>query len=137
MDEFRSKGENVVSMAQAIRKIAKAQQNSESPVEMIFATVSSLSPLKVITEQKLSIEEDFLILTDAVRDYTIEITVKDWKTEEKSGGEGQASYAKHEHAIKGKKKITVHNALKTGEKVILLRVEGGQNYIVIGRVDAR
>ena len=122
-----------MSMAQAIRKIAKAQQNSESPVEMIFATVSSLSPLKVVTEQKLSIEEDFLILTDD----TIEITLEDWKTEEKSGGEGQASYAKHDHAIKGKKRITVHNSLKTGEKVILLRVEGGQSYIVLGRVDAR
>lgn len=31
-------------------------------------------------------------------------------------------------------KILIHNALQTGEEVILLRQQGGQKYIIIDRV---
>lgn len=42
---------------------------------------------------------------------------------------------KHHHDIKGRKRITVHSGLLLGERVILLRKRGGQNYIVLDRVD--
>lgn len=40
----------------------------------------------------------------------------------------------HTHAYKGRKKFTVHNALKTGERVILMRVQGGNQYVVLDRM---
>lgn len=39
----------------------------------------------------------------------------------------------HSHEYKGKKTFKVHNALKTGEKVILIRENGGQRFYVIDR----
>lgn len=41
----------------------------------------------------------------------------------------------HKHAYQGKKKIMLHHGLKVGEQVILLRVQGGQNYIIIDRIN--
>ena len=42
---------------------------------------------------------------------------------------------KHSHKYKGRKKIMLHHGLKVGEQVVLLRVQGGQNYIIIDRVN--
>lgn len=49
-------------------------------------------------------------------------------------GDTQDTNLKHKHTIKGTKEITVKNALQVGEKVILIRQDGGQEYIVIDRV---
>ena len=56
------------------------------------------------------------------------------ETDYKSGGSGDSSFASHNHAVTGKKTMTLHNALKKGEKVALLRTQGGQQYVVIDRV---
>ena len=40
----------------------------------------------------------------------------------------------HNHAIKGRKQITVHNALKVGDTVILLQQQGGLNFVVLDKI---
>lgn len=40
----------------------------------------------------------------------------------------------HAHDISGRKKITIHHGLKNGDEVILLRMQGGQKYIVLDKV---
>lgn len=40
----------------------------------------------------------------------------------------------HSHSYKGKKSFTVHNSLVQGDEVILLRMQGGQKYIVLDRI---
>ena len=40
----------------------------------------------------------------------------------------------HEHKFKGTKEITIKNALVVGDEVILIRMQGGQKYIVMDRV---
>lgn len=40
----------------------------------------------------------------------------------------------HSHNIRGKKKMTVHNALKKDDVVILIQKRGGQEYIVIDKI---
>ncbi|MFR0872551.1 MAG: DUF2577 family protein [Oscillospiraceae bacterium] len=53
-----------------------------------------------------------------------------------AGGSGDASFASHKHAYKGKKAFKVHLGLKAGEQVLLLRTDGGQKFIIIDRVEA-
>lgn len=67
-----------------------------------------------------------LILTNNVRDFNVDMTV-DHQTESQSGGSGEAAFAAHQHAYKGRKTFKVHLALKAGEKVILISCDGGQN----------
>jgi hypothetical protein len=99
-----------------------------------FGTVISASPLKIQAEQKKTLTKAQLVLTRNVTDFETEVTI-DWKTEEKGMSTGDSfSYQNHLHDVKGKKKILIHNALKTGDKVILMKQQGGQKYLVIDRV---
>jgi sortase (surface protein transpeptidase) len=75
-----------------------------------------------------------LILTRNVTNYTINMTV-DHQTEDTSGGSGDAAFEAHHHAYTGTKSFLVLNALKAGEKVLLLRVQGGKKFVVIDRVN--
>ena len=84
-------------------------------------------------EQQETVTEEFLILTDAVRDYEVDITVSH-VTEQRAGGSGMPAFASHDHDYKGRKKITVHNKLHVGESVILVKQAGGQEFIVLSRV---
>lgn len=122
------------SLSNAIKSLAVGAVAAGRPVNVMFGTVTNISPLTVVTEQKLFLDEGFLVLTEAVKDHEHEITVLDWQTEAVSGGSGDASYASHSHPIRGRKRIIIHNALKVGEKVVLLAMEGGQRFVVLDRV---
>lgn len=40
----------------------------------------------------------------------------------------------HNHSINGKKRMTIHNALKKNDTVILIQKRGGQEYIVLDKI---
>ena len=90
--------------------------------------------MKIKIDQKLILTSTQLVLSRNVTDYEVEMTV-DHLTENRSGGSGEASFSSHNHEYKGRKTFLVHNALKSGEEVILMQVSGGQKYIVIDRID--
>ncbi|MCI8824711.1 MAG: DUF2577 domain-containing protein [Lachnospiraceae bacterium] len=62
-----------------------------------------------------------------------EITINN--TVESSMEIGEAAVnSSHSHTLSGRKKITVHNSLVAGDKVILIRQQEGQKFIVIDRI---
>lgn len=124
---------DAVGLLKIIKKAAVEAVDASKPCGVYFGKVVSVSPLKISVEQKLTLGREQLILCRGVTDYETYITVS-WETEKESGGSGYAAFAEHSHNISGKKKILVHNALETGEKVVLLRVQGGQKFIVLDRV---
>lgn len=117
----------------SIKTIALNALEASKPSGIFFGTVLSTSPLKIQVEQKMTLGAEFLVLSTLVQDFTVSMTV-DHKTEDKSGGSGDSSFASHNHDYKGTKSFRVHLGLKAGEKVILLRVQGGQQFIVLDRV---
>lgn len=135
-------------LLQAIQMTAQGVQQASNPTELSYGTVEALKPLKISREQKQTLEGDeFFILTSAVKDFEIDISLS--TNSEKSGfktththacdAESQVYPAEfnsdHTHKVAGKKKIKVHNALKVGDKVILLSVSGGQKYIILDRME--
>lgn len=124
---------DAVEFVKTIKKAAVEAYEATKPVQVCFGKVISASPLKILVDQKLTLGKSQLVLTRNVTDFTTEVTVS-WVTENKSGGSGESSFASHNHAVAGKKKITVHNGLVVGNEVILLRQQGGQKYIVVDRI---
>ena len=120
---------DINELVRAVKQAAVEAVNASGPMALCFGTVTAAAPLKIQVDQKKTLTEAQLILTNNVRDYTVEMTV-DHQTESTSGGSGDASFASHLHAYKGRKSFRVHLALKAGEKVILLRCDGGQKFIV-------
>ena len=132
------------ALVRAVKTAAVEAVRAENPMGVCHGTVTGLSPLEITTDQKLILGEKQLILTNAVRDYTVEMTV-DHVTEVISHGHsvtdtytggGTAQPVDHSHPYKGRKSFRVHLGLKMGEKVILVRCDGGQQFVVLDRWEA-
>lgn len=132
------------ALVRAVKKAAVEAVRAENPMGVCHGTVTGLSPLEITTDQKLILGEKQLILTNAVRDYTVEMTV-DHVTEVISHGHsvtdtytggGTAQPVDHSHPYKGRKSFRVHLGLKMGEKVILVRCDGGQQFVVLDKWEA-
>lgn len=163
----------MANLTELIKKAAVEAINASNPAAFYFGTVTSASPLEINIEQKMILSEEFLILTNAVKDYDVEMTVNHITESvvldanhtheaEKSGGitvdsklepEQPGTTIKnevkdtsstsikevnidlsHSHSYSGRKTFTVHNGLKLGEKVILIRIQGGQKFVVLDRM---
>lgn len=128
----------------SVKKAATDAVNAAYPAALMFGEVISADPLKVSVEQKMTLERAQLILTRNVTDYFVDMTAEH-VTELESAhihavidtytGGGTSQPTQHLHAYKGKKRLLVHNALKTGELVLLARVQGGQKFIILDRLE--
>ena len=129
---------DINELVRAVKQAAVEAVKADGPMAVSFGTVTSASPLKIQVDQKKTLTEAQLILTNNVRDFAVEMTtLPDFhETEEESGGSGDAAFSSHKHKYQGRKKWKVHLALKAGEKVILISCDGGQKYIVLDRWEA-
>ena len=91
------------NMVELIKKAAIQAVNDSMPPAIMFGTVTNTEPLKINVEQRLTLNENHLILTSSVSNFT-------------------------QDAVEYKFALTV------GEKVILLRIQGGQKFIVLDRI---
>ncbi len=121
------------NLVELLQQISSRTVEAGDPFEHRKGTVESIDPLTIKIDQYTILEEDELILTHLVRNHDVDISVSH-ETEEFELIEGIATdIKKHKHEYKGKKKITLHYGLKVGEDVVLLKVQGGQTYIVLDR----
>lgn len=109
------------------------------PVNLLFGTVISASPLKIQVDQKAIYTEKMLVLTRNVTDYEVDMTVSHQTvvithghpvTDTYTGG-GTAEDIDHNHPIQGRKKFKVHNALVVGDWVVLARIQKGKKFVVL------
>lgn len=99
------------SLIESIKRIAINVIEESKPTAILFGTVVSISPLKINIELKDPLELEDIILTTNVTDHEVDMTVDGVR-----------------------KKYTVHNGLRNGEKVTLIRQQGGQKYVILDRV---
>lgn len=121
------------ALAEVMKQLAGQAEDAGRPSDYILGTVESSDPLAIRVSQKDLITAEYLITTDAVRDYDVDIEVNH-VTENRAGGGGYAEYASHNHDYKGRKRIRVYNGLKPGEIVAMIRQRGGQQYLVVSRI---
>lgn len=133
-------------LLKTIKQAATDAVNASNPCGILFGTVTSNNPLEISIEQKMTLSKEFLILTKNVVDYNVDVSMN-WNTNEKSlnanhnhsASDGVSVEQKnidvsHNHAINGRKQLTIHNSLKNGDKVILIQVQGGQKYVVLDKI---
>lgn len=137
------------NVIETIKRIALSAVENTKPAEVMFGEVVSASPVKILVEQKLLLEEPFLILTKAVLDHWVDITVDHYTESDPLISDDDVLDTKHTHPntavgefdpthwhrYLGRKKIKIHNGLLEGEKVILIRLQGGQRYVVLDRIN--
>lgn len=165
----------MTNLVQVIKKIVTETVEASQPSCIVMGVVTSVSPLTVTVEQRLTLTENFLILTNNVMDHEVDMDISattdvrevraghthefdviETVTSESNetvaeGGQGihvhdvninyhnttdEASMnADHDHNISGTKKILLRYGLKQGENVLMVRVQGGQRYVIIDRLN--
>lgn len=126
-------------IVRVIKQAAIDAVEAQKPCTVLFGTVTKEKPLEILVEQKMTLSEAQLILSRNVTDFQTEISfddpdIKQQYTTWDVGEIAESSPRKIAFKEKIKHKITAYNALKTGEKVILLRCAGGQRFVVLDRV---
>lgn len=131
-------------LAATIKRAALEAVNTQDPCTFLFGTVRNASPLtiQIESDNKLVLDAGFLILTRNVVDYAVDMTVNCETGKEahmheydNAGSICVTEKSSHSHAVSGKFSYNVHNALKAGDKVILIKQQGGQKYLVLDKVN--
>lgn len=94
-----------------IKQAAYDANQAAYPAEILLGKTMNVEPLEIMVEQKLTLTKKQLIIVREVTDYTVMTEIK---------GE---SY-----------QVLVKKALQKGDEVILLKMQGGQKYVVIDKV---
>lgn len=102
---------NYNELVKVMKQAGFAATEAKNPVNVCYGKVTSETPLKISVEQKITLGTAQLVLTRNVTDYNMKITIDNQE-----------------------KIIKVHNGLKVGEEVLLIRKQGGQKYIVMDRM---
>ena len=111
-----------------VKRAAVEAVQASKPTAIVMGKVIKTSPLTVQVDQKLSLGSNQLLLTSAVRDFKVSMTV-DHVTEASNTADV------HTHALKGQKEYRVHLGLRAGEHVVMLRADGGQKFIILDRLE--
>lgn len=109
-----------------IKQAATEAVRAGKPADLAIGTVSSEDPLKIRLSKDREYDGDFLLLSRSVTDHKRTVTVPRREATTEAGG---TAILKKEEM-----EVTVHGALKKGEKVLLVRRSGGQQYVVLDRM---
>ena len=131
---------NYARLNNLIKQIAVGVIEDSKPSRPMYGIVKSESPLTIEIEQRLTLNQNQLILTRNVTDFKTEISfdnpdIKNVITSSSypsDSTESPKSYQRFKEDVKNE--ITIYNGLKVGEEVILMRETGGQKFIVVDRV---
>lgn len=96
------------------------------PCDVRYGTVASVKPLKIQVTPNFILPESLLTVPQHLTDYQVTVSF-DWDTEDTDGHT-------HELSSDKTKTITIHNALKVGDRVALLRLQGGHSYLIQDRL---
>lgn len=108
-------------MLEAIKQAALGAMDAAGPVIVQLGVVTSVNPLKVMVDNRLELTEDFFVVLESLTKLELDL--------------------KHTHSITGgstqealKDKIILRKGLEAGDKLLLLRMQGGQRYVILDRV---
>ncbi len=103
---------NADELIKIIKKAAVDAVRAGDPMAVKIGKVVTTNPLAIQINQKITLQAPQLYLTSAVSDRTVSMT-----------SDGITNI------------YTVHRSLALGEKVLMLRCEGGQKFIIIDRLE--
>ena len=101
-------------LLKSIKKAAGEAEEASKPVAICFGKVTSEAPLGILVDQKLPITAKQIVMSRNVTDFETNTSSK-----EKAGE---------------KTEVIIHNQLAVGDEVILLRVQGGQKFVVLDKI---
>lgn len=136
------------ALYQAMKRVVNEYDANKAGTNVHFGTVRGEKPLEIELDSKLRLEERFFVVAEHLTDYEIEFELNENLTGNELTGIRQIEgwYAQHEgqqtvvvnsggiQGYTGKGTVKLLNHLKAGDRVIVLRMEGGQQFVVADRI---
>ncbi|APC83697.1 DUF2577 domain-containing protein [Clostridium botulinum] len=113
-----------MGMMDTIKKASMGAVGAGKPVEITFGEVINAEYLKIKVDQKLILDRDFFIIPESLIRY--EIDLKHTHTYINNSIESNLNTSLD--------KLLIREGLKQGDKVLLLRIQGGQQYVILDKV---
>ena len=128
-----------MNLVQVVQGIVKETMKAYQPAEMQIGTVTSASPLEITLDTTMQVlKQQVLYLSETVVEKKIPVLEH---THQAPGGTTQPALLQSEiicdeHGtglgVKDNS-IIFNNALSVGDKVILMRVQNGQKFVILSR----
>ncbi|WP_342744260.1 DUF2577 domain-containing protein [Paenibacillus amylolyticus] len=115
-----------MAMIDLIKEIAIASVNAGDPTAIMYGSVIADSPLEINIDQRFTLDVDLLEVPESLTHYEINLHHNHKYTDD--GSEGTTGFALPEEPI------VIRRGLEVGDRVILVRVQGGQKYVVLDRL---
>lgn len=107
-------------MLEAIKQAAMDAIAASNPVAILFGEVTKTNPLEVNVDQRFTLTADFLIVPESLIMYEVDAR------HNHSYGEGTTGFGLQD-------KLLIRRGLEVGDKLILIRMQGGQRYLIMDR----
>ncbi|MEC0310190.1 DUF2577 domain-containing protein [Paenibacillus lautus] len=120
----------MADLLNTLKKAAVGAVAAGNPTAVMFGTVSSADPLEVIVDQRFTLPADFLVIPESLIHFEIDLH----HTHEYTDDTGTGSSTKQTEPALPVKPIVIRRGLEEGDKLLMLRVQGGQKYIIVDRV---
>lgn len=98
-------------LVEVVKRAAMESMENAQLCDLRYGEVVSISPLKVKVTNQFTIPSSLLVIPEHLTNHTVSVSI-DFET----------------------KQMTINNALKLGDKVALLRRQGGQSYFILDRI---
>ncbi len=134
-----------MGLLNTMKKVAESTNSAGVPVAFLFGTVTVANPLTIRVDNRFDITGAAIVVMKqfAPGAYPTHYHTgfKDSPSTGTTGGEsGDASFASHSHTLGADYQTNdddtseCYYGLAVGDKVVLLRNQGGQSFLVLGRV---
>lgn len=120
-----------VSLLETIKMAGLDAIDAANPVAIFFGTVIRVEPLEINVEERFTLTEPFLILTDGIQRRIERFDLTHRHDYQESEEENQL---KQTESALGELNITIKHGLMLNDRVILLRIQGGQQFVVLDKV---
>lgn len=126
-----------MEMIDALHQVVQESYKALSPADMAMGTVVKTSPLEIRVNSAMApLRAPVLVLTAAVVEKKLPVLAHSHATEDGATGsalDGIACMENGKPLPAGNGYIILNRGLQAGDKVVLLKVQGGQKYIVLSR----
>lgn len=118
-----------MSFLDTVKSIARATENASVPASFLFGSVTNVSPLTIRVDNRFDITGEAIVMTQefragGVQNHTHILPQHHTQT---TGG--------HTHTVDPVTSLPGNTGgLVSGDKVVLLRNAGGQQFLVLGRM---
>ncbi len=117
----------------AIKSVSLDYDKNRVAAGLLFGTVRAADPLRIEIDSRIVLTETFLTVAQHLTDYAIDC---ESSTDEINGFVARNEGDQIVDVLPGlqKGRILLKNKLLPGQRVILARMEGGHQYIVLDRI---